>query len=174
MIPIPPQLIDISAKYGGRALTILVLLLTLTAGYFYWKHEVAKEARDNAIADCNDSKEKFRIDAEHFRQARQEEVDKLKAEQDERLKNAIQTYIAHYESIRSTPIATSLRIKTNSASAGCDSVPGTNKGGAKTETGTTGTGEAELSPGNLRKLNEVISNVERMELLCEKLLNTVE
>ena len=170
----PPIVFELAAKYGGRALAILVLLITLTAGYFYWKHEVATEARDEAIADCNESKEKFRIDAEHFRQARQEEVDKLKAEQDERLKNAIQTYIAHYESIRSTPIATSLRIKTNSASAGCDSVPGTNKGGAKTETGTTGTGEAELSPGNLRKLNEVISNVERMELLCEKLLNTVE
>ena len=170
----PPIVFELAAKYGGRALAILVLLLTLTAGYFYWKHEVATEARDEAIADCNESKEKFRIDAEHFSQAKQEEVDKLKAEQDERLKNAIQTYIAHYESIRNTPVATSLRIKTNSASSGCYSVPGTDKSGTKTETGTSGTGEAELSSGNLRKLNEVISNVERMELLCEKLLNTLE
>ena len=170
----PPIVFELAAKYGGRALAILVLLLTLTAGYFYWKHEVATEARDEAIADCNESKEKFRIDAEHFRQARQEEVDKLKSEQDERLKNAIQTYIAHYESIRNTPVATSLRVKTSSASTGCNSVPGTDKGGTKAETGTSGIGEAELSPGNLRKLNEVISNVERMELLCEKLLNTLE
>ena len=170
----PPIVFELAAKYGGRALAILVLLLTLTAGYFYWKHEVATEARDEAIADWNESKEKVRIDAEHFRQARQEEVDKLKSEQDERLKNAIQTYIAHYESIRNTPVATSLRVKTSSASTGCDSVPGANKGGTKAETGTSGVGEAELSPGNLRKLNEVISNVERMELLCEKLLNTLE
>jgi len=170
----PPIVFELAAKYGGRALAILVLLITLTAGYFYWKHEVATEARDEAIADCNESKEKFRIDAEHFRHARQEEVDKLKSEQDERLKNAIKVYVEHYESIRNTPVATSLRIKTSSASSGCDSVPGTDKGGTKAETGTSGTGEAELSPGNLRKLNEVISNVERMELLCEKLLNTVE
>ena len=65
--------------------TILVLLITLTAGYFTGSMKLL-EARDEAIADCNESKEKFRIDAEHFRQARQEEeVDKLKAEQDERV-----------------------------------------------------------------------------------------
>lgn len=170
----PPIVFELAAKYGGRALAILLLIVSIVAGYYYWKHNITLEATNKAIEKCNESKEKFRIDAEHFRQAKQEEVDKLKAEQDERLKNAIQTYIAHYESIRNTPVATSLRVKTSSASTGCDSVPGTNKGGAKTETGTTGTGEAELSPGNLRKLNEVISNVERMELLCEKLLNTVE
>ena len=170
----PPIVFELAAKYGGRALAILVLLLTLTAGYFYWKHEVATEARDEAIADCNESKEKFRIDAEHFRQARQEEVDKLKSEQDERLKNAIQTYIAHYESIRNTPVATSLRVKTSSASTGCNSVPGTDKGGTKAETGTSGIGEAELSPGNLRKLNEVIDSIEKLELKCEQLLNSVE
>lgn len=170
----PPIVFELAAKYGSRALAILLLIVSIVAGYYYWKHNITLEATNKAIEKCNESKEKFRIDAEHFRQARQEEIDKLKAEQDERLKNAIQTYIAHYESIRNTPVATSLRVKTSSASTGCDSVPGTNKGGAKTETGTTGTGEAELSPGNLRKLNEVISNVERMELLCEKLLNTLE
>jgi len=170
----PPIVFELAAKYGSRALAIILLIVSIVAGYYYWKHNITLEATNKAIEKCNESKEKFRIDAEHFRQARQEEVDKLKAEQDERLKNAIQTYIAHYESIRNTPVATSLRIKTSSASTGCDSVPGTNKGGAKVETGTSGTGEAELSPGNLRKLNEVISNVEKMELLCEKLLNTLE
>ena len=170
----PPIVFELAAKYGSRALAILLLILSIVAGYYYWKHQVATEARDEAIADCNDSKEKFRIDAEHFRQARQEEVDKLKAEQDERLKNAIQTYIAHYESIRNTPVATSLRIKTNSASSGCDSVPGTDKGRAKAETGASGTGEAELSPGNLRKLNSVIDSIEKLELKCEQLLNSVE
>ena len=170
----PPIVFELAAKYGGRALAILLLIVSIVAGYYYWKHNITLEATNKAIERCNESKEKFRIDAEHFRQARQEEVDKLKAEQDERLKNAIQTYIAHYESIRNTPVATSLRIKTNSASSGCYSVPGTDKSGTKTETGTSGTGEAELSSGNLRKLNEVISNVERMELLCEKLLNTLE
>lgn len=170
----PPIVFELAAKYGSRALAILLLIVSIVSGYYYWKHNITLEATNKAIEKCNESKEKFRIDAEHFRQARQEEVDKLKSEQDERLKNAIQTYIAHYESIRNTPVATSLRVKTSSASAGCNSVPGTDKGRAKAETGASGTGEAELSPGNLRQLNEVISNVERMELLCEKLLNTLE
>ena len=170
----PPIVFELAAKYGGRALAILLLIVSIVAGYYYWKHNITLEATNKAIERCNESKEKFRIDAEHFRQARQEEVDKLKAEQDERLKNAIQTYIAHYESIRNTPIATSLRIKTNSASSGCYSVPGTDKSGTKTETGTSGTGEAELSSGNLRKLNSVIDSIERLELKCEQLLNSVE
>lgn len=170
----PPIVFELAAKYGSRALAILLLLVSIVAGYYYWKHEVSTEAHDDAIAECNESKEKFRIDAEHFRQARQEDVDRLNKEQSVRIQNAIQTYIAHYESQRNTPVATSLRVKTSSASAGCNSVPGTDKGRAKAETGASGTGEAELSPGNLRQLNEVISNVERMELLCEKLLNTLE
>lgn len=174
MIPIPPQLVELAAKYGGRALAILVLILALTAGYFYWKHEVSSKARDEAIADCNESKEKFRIDAEHFKLAKQQEVDKLSKEQDERTRNAIEIYVKHYELNRNTPIATSLRIKTSSASTGCYSVPGTDKSGTKTETGTSGTGEAELSPGNLRKLNSVINSIERLELKCEQLLNSVE
>lgn len=170
----PPIVFELAAKYGGRALAILLLIVSIVAGYYYWKHNITLEATNKAIERCNESKEKFRIDAEHFRQARQEEVDKLKAEQDERLNNAIQTYIAHYESIRNTPVATSLRIKTNSASSGCYSVPGTDKSGTKTETGTSGTGEAELSSGNLRKLNSVIDSIERLELKCEQLLNSVE
>ena len=170
----PPIVFELAAKYGGRALAILLLIVSIVAGYYYWKHNITLEATNKAIEKCNESKEKFRIDSEHFMQARQEEVDKLKAEQDERLKNAIQTYIAHYESIRNTPVATSLRIKTNSASSGCYSVPGTDKSGTKTETGTSGTGEAELSSGNLRKLNSVIDSIERLELKCEQLLNSVE
>ena len=42
----PPIVFELAAKYGGRV-TILVLLITLTAGYFYWKHEVATEAEMN-------------------------------------------------------------------------------------------------------------------------------
>ena len=173
MIPIPPQLIELAAKYGGRALAILILILTLTAGYFYWKHEISSKARDEAIADCNESKERFRIDAEHFKMAKQDEINKLNEQQAERTKNAIQTYIYHYESIRNTPVATGLRIKTNSSSSSCNSMPGTNQGGTKTKEGTSGIGEEELSPRNLRQLNEVISSIEEMELKCEKVLNSL-
>lgn len=169
----PPIVFELAAKYGGRALAILILIVSIVAGYYYWKHNITLEATNKAIEKCNDSKEKFRIDAEHFKLAKQDEIDKLSKEQDERIRNAIEIYVKHYELNRSTPIATSLRVKTSSASSGCDSVPGADKGGAKSETGTTGIGEAELSPGNLRKLNSVIDSIEKLELKCEQLLNSM-
>lgn len=169
----PPIVLELAAKYGGKALAILVILLTLTAGYFYWKHEVATEARDKAIADCNESKEKFRIDAEHFKLAKQDEINKLNEQQAERVKNAIQTYVSHYESLRNTAVASSLRVKTSSTGAGCSAVPGTGEDRSKSSQGITGIGESELSSGNLRQLNEVISSIENLELKCEKLLNTL-
>ena len=170
----PPIVFELAAKYGSRALAIILLIVSIVAGYYYWKHNITLEATNKAIEKCNESKEKFRIDAEHFKLAKQEEIDKLSKEQDERIRNATEIYVKHYELNRNTPIATSLRIKTSSASSSCDSVPGTNKGGAKAETGDSGAGEAELSAGNLRQLNEVIDSIERLELKCEQLLNSVE
>lgn len=170
----PPIVFELAAKYGSRALAILLLLVSIVAGYYYWKHEVSTEAHDDAIAECNESKEKFRIDAEHFRQARQEDVDRLNKEQSVRIQNAIQTYIAHYESQRNTPVATSLRVKTNSASTCSNSVSGTNKDRSTIAEGNSGTGSAELPERNIRQLNSVIDSIEKLELKCEQLLNSVE
>lgn len=174
MIPIPPFVINLAAKYGSRAIAIIVLLLTITAGYYYWKHEVATEARDDAIADCNESKNRFRIDAEHFKLARQEEVNKLNKEQSERVQNAIKTYIDHYAAIASDPITiTSVRVKTNTAGACIGSLPGAGKDRSKGQEGIAGTGEAELPERNQRSLDATITDIERMQLLCEKDINTV-
>lgn len=171
---IPPQIAIPLAQYGTKALAALILVISLVAGYYYWKHEVASEARDQAIDECNASRERFRIDAEHFKLARQEEVDKLTKTQDERLKNAIKIYVEHYESNRNTPAATSLRVKADCPiGAGSNAMPGTDKGGSKAAGGIGGTGQAELSAGALRKFNKVIEDIERMELKCEQLLNSV-
>lgn len=169
----PPFLMELAVKYGSRALAILAIIIALTGLYFYWKHEVSTEARNEAIADCNASKEKFRIDAEHFKLAKQQELDKLSKEQDERMRNAIEIYVKHHELISNTPIANSLRIKTSSASSNCSTVPGADQGRSKASTGNTGINEAELSPENLRQLNAVISDIERLELKCEKLVNSL-
>lgn len=167
-----PQLL--AAKYGTKALAALILVVSLVAGYYYWKHEVASEARDKAVDECNDSRVKFRIDAEHFKLARQEEVDKLTKAQDERLKNAIKIYVEHYESNRNTPAATSLRVKADCpVSTGSNTMPGADQGGPKTAGGIRGTGTAELSAGALRQFNKVIDDIEKMELKCEQLLNSV-
>lgn len=164
----------LAAKYGTKALAALILIASLVAGYYYWKHEVASEARDKAVDECNASRERFRIDAEHFKSARQEEVDKLTKAQDERLKNAIKIYVEHYESNRNTPAATSLRVKADCPiSAGSNSMPGTDQGRPKAASGIGGTGTAELSAGSLRQLNKVIDDIEKMELKCEQLLNSV-
>lgn len=162
------------AKYGTKALAALILVASIVAGYYYWKHEVASEARDKAVDECNDSRVKFRIEAEHFKLARQEEVDKLTKAQDERLKNAIKIYVEHYESNRNTPAATSLRVKADCPiSAGSNAMQGRDEGGPKAEGGIGGTGTAELSAGALRQFNKVIDDIERMELKCEQLLNSV-
>lgn len=171
---IPPQLAILAAKHSTKALAILVLTVSLLTGYFYWKHEIVSAARDEVIEECNQSRIKFRIDAEHFKLARQEEVDKLNEEQSERTQNAIETYINHYEFLRNTPVATSLRIKTNCAvSAGSDTLPGSDKNRSAAAAESERTGEAELSEGNLRQLNEVISEIEEMQLKCERVINSV-
>jgi len=171
---IPPQIAIPLAQYGTKLLAILILIASLVAGYYYWKHEVASEARDKAVDECNASRERFRIDAEHFKLARQEEVDKLTKAQDERLKNAIKIYVEHYESNRNTPAATSLRVKADcTVSAGSNTVPGAGQNRPAAKEGSERSGEAELSAGNLRQLNEVISKIEEMEVKCERVLNTI-
>ena len=169
---IPPQLALILAQYGSKIIALLILVASLTAGYYYWKHEVTIDAYDKAIEKCNESKEKFRIDAEHFKLARQEEVNKANKQQSERVQNAIKTYIKHYESQRNTAV-TSLRVKTSSTSPGCNSMPGADQSRFESQAGIERTGESELSPGTLRQFNKVIDDIERMELKCEQLLNSV-
>lgn len=164
----------LAAKYGTKALAVLILVVSLVAGYYYWKHEVASEARDKAVDECNASRERFRIDAEHFKLARQEEVDKLTKAQDERLKNAIKIYVEHYESNRNTPAATSLRVKADCPiSTGSNAMQGGDQSRSGAASGIGGIGTAELSAGALRKFNKVIEDIERMELKCEQLLNSV-
>jgi len=164
----------LAAKYGSKALAALVLTASLVAGYYYWKHEVATEAKDKAASECNDSRVKFRIEAEHFKLAKQEEIDKISKAQDERLENAIKIYVKHYELNRNTPISNSLRVKADcTVSAGSNAVPGAGQNRPAVKEGSDRSGEAELSAGNLRQLNEVISKIEEMELKCERVLNTI-
>jgi len=168
-----PQLALLLAQYGTKILIGLGVILSLVAGYYYWKHEVSVVAHDKAISECNKSKEEFRIDAEHFKLARQDEVNKLNTEQSERVQNAIKTYMDHYDAQRNTA-ATSLRVKTNTASSCSNAMPGTDQGRSKITSGTTGIGEAELSPGTLRQLNQVIDVIDnQLKLKCEQLLNIV-
>ena len=171
---IPPQLAIIAAQYGSKILAILILVPSLAAGYYYWKHEVSSEAHDKAVDECNDSRAKFRIEAEHFKLAKQEEVDKLSKEHDERIKNAIEIYVKHYEFNRNTTIATSLRVKADCPiSTGSNTMPGADQGRSQATGGIGGTGTAELSDGALRQFNKVIDDIERLELKCEQLLNSL-
>lgn len=171
---IPPQLAFMAAQYGTKIIVGLALIAALIAGYYYWKNEVVSEARDQAIDECNASREKFRIEAEHFKLARIEEVDKANKQQTERVRNALEIYVKHYESNRNTPIATSLRVKADCPiSTGSNSVSGSDQGRSKAAGGIGGTGTAELSSGALQQFNKVIDDIERMELKCEQLLNSV-
>ncbi len=171
---IPPQLALLAAKYGTKALAALILVVSIVAGYYYWHHKVYQSGYDECVVECNDSRVKFRIDAEHFKLARQEEVDKANKLQTERVRNALEIYVKHYESNRNTPASTSLRVKADCPiSTGSNALPGTDKGGPKAAGGIGGTGTAELSAGSLQQFNKVIDDIEKLELKCEQLLNSV-
>jgi len=175
MIPIPPFLIKMAADYGSRALAILLLLVSIVAGYYYWKHNITLEATNKAIEKCNESKEKFRIDAEHFKLAMQEEVNKLNAAQEERLRNATQIYHDHYESQLNARPITSVRVKTSPASSCSNAMPGTGESKSSTATGIAGTGQAELPERNRERLESVIYDIDnKLKLKCEQLLNSLE
>lgn len=170
----PPIVFELAAKYGSRALTILLLLVSIVAGYYYWKHNITLEATNKAIEKCNESKEKFRIDAEHFKLAKQEEVNKLNAAQEERLRNATQIYHDHYESQLNDRHITSVRIKTSSASSCSNTMPGTGEGRSKSAEGIAGTGQAELPERNRERLESVIYDIDnKLKLKCEQLLNSL-
>ena len=53
----PSIVFELAAKYGSRALAILLLILSIVAGYYYWKHNITLEATNKAIEKCNESKE---------------------------------------------------------------------------------------------------------------------
>jgi len=169
----PPQLALLLAQYGTKILIGLCVILSLVAGYYYWHHHVYSSGHNDAMIECNKSKENFRIDAEQFKLARQKEVDKLNKEQSERVQNAIKIYMDHYDSQRNIA-ATSLRIKTSATSSCSNPVSGGNQSGSKTPQGTTGVSEAELSQGSLRQFNQVIDVIDnQLKLKCEQLLNSI-
>lgn len=170
----PPIVFELAAKYGSRAIAILLLLFSIVAGYYYWKHNITLEATNKAIEKCNESKEKFRIDAEYLKLARQEDVNKLNKEQDERVKNATQIYHDHYESQLNARPITSVRIKTSAAGSCGNSLPGTGESKSSTAEGIAGTGQAELPERNRERLESVIYDIDnKLKLKCEQLLNSL-
>lgn len=170
----PPIIFELAAKYGSRALAILLLLVSVVAGYYYWKHNITLEATNKAIEKCNESKEKFRIDADDLRREIQEKVNKLNSAQEERVKNAVQIYHDHYESqLNARPIA-SVRIKTSSTGSCGNGLPGTGESKSSTAEGIAGTGQAELPERNRERLESVIYDIDnKLKLKCEQLLNSL-
>lgn len=171
----PPIVLELAAKYGSRALAILLLLVSVVAGYYYWKHNITLEATNKAIEECNESKEKFRIDADDLRREIQEKVNKLNSAQEERVKNAVQIYHDHYESQLNARPITSVRIKTvNKECASGNGLPGTSEGRSKSAEGIAGTGKAELPERNRERLESVIYDIDnKLKLKCEQLLNSL-
>ena len=102
------------------------------------------------------------------------ENEKIKQIEQEKSKNAIETYVAHYNKlIADTPAATSLRVRTKESNACSSGVSAATKDRSKVTEGNGGTGKAELPERNLQLLNAVISKIERLELNCERILNTM-
>lgn len=104
----------------------------------------------------------------------QNEVDVKNKQTQERLINAAKIYAKHYDDLRSTPVIERVLIRTKATSCDTNAMPGAAKGGQGTAAGSARISTAELPAENLRELNKVINDIERMALKCELLLNSVE
>ncbi len=159
--------IEILKKY----LPFILGALFLIGVYFYWQNKIYDKGYDAAVAEYEKRDLDTARKSEELLKRAQHEADEKNKQTQERLTNAAKIYAKHYDDLRSTPVIERVFIRTKAA--GCDenAMPGTAKGG---QAGSARTGQAELPAENLRELNKVISDIERMALKCELLLNSVE
>lgn len=156
------------AKYAMQILAGILAVSVVVGGYYYWKHDVASKAvaeRDSELATMSDKLIKQKT----------LEVQQAKDETQRRALNAISIYAQHAENMRTAAddIPDRVYIATK-ASGSCDTVPATSKSRSTATPGIAGSGQAELPQANIRELNKTISNIELMQLKCERLLNELE
>lgn len=157
-----------------RYLPQILCALFVTGLYLYWQNKIYDKGYNAAVAEY----EKRDIDtarqSEALLKRARDESDAKNKQTQERLTNAAKIYAKHYDDLRSTPVIERVLIRTKAASCDSNTMPGAAKGGQGTPAGSARVGQAELPSENLRELNKVIADIERMALKCELLLNTVE
>lgn len=158
------------APYVMRIAGALIILLSIAGIYQYIKNK----GHEQAIVECKANQDAYILKAKNMQANAILENEKIKHDAQKRTQDAIQKYVDHYNKlIADTPDATSLRVRTKESNACSSGVSTSTKDRSKVEEGNGRTGEAELPERNLRLLNAVISKIERLELNCERILNTM-
>ncbi len=158
------------APYAMRIAGVLVILLSIAGIYQYIKNK----GHEQAIVECNAVQDAYVLKAKDMQANAILENEKIKHDAQKRTEDAIKIYVDHYNKlIADTPAATSLRVRTKESNACSSGVSTSTKDRSKVTEGNGGTGKAELPERNLQLLNAVISKIERLELNCERILNTM-
>lgn len=155
-------------EFGMKIMSVLVALLLVIGGYLYWKNNIVSEA-------LNKSNAKLIEQSDALIKEKEEEVNKAKKQILERTANAIQIYSKHYDDLRAAADRVPERVFINTKNnCGGDSMSGTTKDRPKSEERLGRSSKAELPRENIRELDKTIRMIEKMQLKCEYLLNTVE
>ncbi len=158
------------APYAMRIAGVLIILLSIAGIYQYIKNK----GHEQAIVECNAEQDAYILKAKNMQANAILENEKIKHDAQKRTQDAIQKYVDHYNKLLTdTPVADSLRLTIKKSDTCSSGVSAATKDRPKVAEGNGGTGKAELPERNLQLLNAVISKIERLELNCERILNTM-
>lgn len=162
------MLASLITEFGTKLMVLLIGLLVMLGGYLYWKHDVVSAALVKSQARLDEQ-------TRELMQQKEEEIETTKKLILERTRNAIQIYADHFDQLNDAanriPERVYINTKTNCSS---NTLPGTPEDRSKIAGGTETVNRAELPDPNIRKLNETIRMIEKMQLKCEYILNTME
>lgn len=161
-------------ELAKKVLPYLLGALFVTGVLIYTHHQIYTEGYNDAVAKYEKRDDDTAKQSEELLKRTQNEAYAKNKQTQERLTNAAKIYAKHYDDLRNTPVIERVFIRTKAANCDSDTMPGAAKSGQGTAAGSARFGQAELPAENLRELNKVIADIERMALKCELLLNMVE
>lgn len=157
-----------------RYLPQILGALFVTGVLVYVYNKIDSRGYDRAVAKYEKRDADTAKQSEKLLKRTQNEVDVKNKQTQERLTNAAKIYAKHWDDLRNTPVIERVFVRTKATSCDTNAMPGAAKSGQGTAAGSARFGQAELPAENLRELNKVINDIERMALKCELLLNSAD
>ena len=155
----------------GAGLVVLIVMLAFN----HWKESLIESGREEVRQQWSARDEDTAKQTVELIKRKAQEAEAISKLNQERAYNAIQIYAKHYDDIQRAADAAPKRLYINTKTASCsgNAVSGPGESSGRSSQGFEGISKAELQASNLRQLNEVIEKIERLQLQCERLLNTV-
>lgn len=92
MIPIPPFVVELAAKYGMKIISALALTAAISAGYMYWKHTIYKQGVNDQIAEYDKRDADTKRQSEELLKLKNHEIDQAKQQNREDYLKALEIY----------------------------------------------------------------------------------